>query len=418
MTSDTQSGALNGRDPTVKNVMVLAASLALANSGGSLVMTVTALAGAMLATGRGDFSLLGVTVPYAALATLALTMQFVGTMSATIPASLLMGRVGRRIGFTIGQCFGITGSLISTYAIFQNNFWLFVLGGFTLGVHNAFWGFYRFAAADTASPAFKPKAISFVMAGPVFAAIVGPEIAKHSIDFFAPVMFAGAYLAITGLSLTAMILLQFIEIPPPKRKLKGESGRPLPVIMRQPKFIVSVLSAMIAYAMMSLVMTATPLAIVACGFSFSDSAFVIQWHVLGMFLPSFFTGILIARFGALTIIKLGVLLNLGCVAAAMSGVELANFWAALVMLGMGWNFMFVGGTSLLTEAYRPEEKEKVQAINDFCVFSLVALASLGAGAIHFALGWNAVTLTVVAPMLIAFFAALWLRLSEGKRKAA
>lgn len=414
MTSNAEANSLKGRDPTVRNVVLLAGALALSNSGASLTMTVTALAGAMLAMGKGMLELPGFSVPYAALATLGLTVQFFGTMSATIPASLLMGRIGRRAGFTIGQCFGITGGLLGAYALFQNDFWLFVLAGYVIGIHNAFWGFYRFAAADTASPSFKPKAISFVMAGPVLAAILGPEIAKRTADLFEPILFAGAYASISVLSVLAMMVLQFIQIPTPQRRKKGESGRPLSVIMRQPKFIVAVMSAMIGYAVMSLVMTATPLAIIACGYEFSDSAFVIQWHVLGMFLPSFVTGILIARFGALSVIKVGALLNLTCVAVAMSGVELANFWFALVLLGVGWNFMFVGGTSLLTETYRPEEKEKVQAINDFCVFVLVALSSLGAGAVHFALGWNAVTLTTVVPVLLAFIAALWLRLAERK----
>lgn len=415
MTADTHSGETGEaprRDPTVKNVVLLALSSALSMTGGSLVMTVTALTGAMLATGRGDLTLLGLALPYAALSTLALTAQFVGTMASTIPASLMMRRTGRRLGFTIGQSIGIAGAALSVHAIFQNDFWLFVAGGFVLGMHNAFWQYYRFAAADTASPAFKPKAISFVMAGPVLAAILGPELAKRSIDIFDPILFAGAYAVIGVLCVATIAVLQFIEIPKPPRRSFADTGRPLGIIARQPRFIVAILSAMIGYAMMSLVMTATPLAIVACGFDFNDSAFVIQWHALGMFLPSFFTGILIARFGALSVIKAGVLLNLGCVGFALSGVALAQFWAALVLLGVGWNFMFVGGTALLTETYRPEEKEKVQAMNDFCVFTLVAISSLSAGALHYLLGWAAVNLAIVLPMLLAFAAALWLRFSD------
>lgn len=418
MTVEAESRTPLRRDPTVKNVVLLAASMALSMTGGSLVMTVTALTGAMLTAGLGEVSLLGVALPYAALSTLALTAQFLGTMTTTIPASLLMRYTGRRLGFTIGQTIGIGGAALSAYAIFENAFWLFVAGGFVLGMHNAFWQYYRFAAADTASPAFKPKAISFVMAGPVLAAILGPELAKQSIDIFQPVLFAGAYASIGVLCLVTIAVLQFIEIPKPPRRAFADSGRPLAVIARQPRFVVAILSAMIGYAMMSLVMTATPLAIVACGFDFNDSAFVIQWHALGMFLPSFFTGILIARFGALSVIKAGVLLNLGCVAFALSGVALAQFWAALVLLGVGWNFMFVGGTALLTETYRPEEKEKVQAMNDFCVFTLVAISSLSAGALHYLLGWTAVNLAIVLPMLLAFAAALWLRFSEKAKAAA
>ena len=395
---------IKGGDPTRRNVMLLSAGLALSMSGGSLVMTVTALTGTMLA-------------PRPELATLPLTVQFILTMATTIPASLLMRRVGRRVGFSVGQSIGVIGALVSCYAIFDQNFWMFVAGGGLIGSHNAFWQYYRFAAADTASADFKSRAISYVMAGGVIAAFLGPELAKHSRDLFAPIMFAGPYAVLAVLSLCTISLLQFIRIPELTVEERKDSGRPLIVIARQPAFIVAVLSAMLGYAVMSLVMTATPLAMAASDHGFADTAFVIQWHVLGMTVPSFFTGHLIRRFGVLTVIKTGALLNLGTVVVGVSGVDVKEFFLALVLLGVGWNFMFVGGTTLLTETYAPAERNKAQALNDFLVFGLVSVGSLASGAIQNLLGWDAINVTVIAPMLIAFLAALWLRLFNGRNNA-
>ncbi|MBL6955050.1 MAG: MFS transporter [Alphaproteobacteria bacterium] len=388
-----------------RNVTLLSAGLALSMSGGILVMTVTALTGTMLA-------------PSPELATLPLTVQFIMTMATTIPASLFMRRVGRRVGFSVGQIIGVIGALVSCYAIFEHNFWLFVVGGGLIGSHNAFWQYYRFAAADTASADFKSRAISYVMAGGVVAAILGPELARYSRDLFEPIMFAGPYAVLAALSLCTLLLLQFIRIPGLTVEERKDSGRPLRVIARQPAFIVAVLSAMLGYAVMSFVMTATPLAMAACDHGFGDTAFVIQWHALGMTVPSFFTGHLIRRFGVLTIIKIGALLNLGTVIVGLSGIDVTEFFLALLFLGVGWNFMFVGGTTLLTEAYTPAERNKVQALNDFLVFGLVSVASLGAGAIQNLWGWEAINMMVIVPTLIAFLAALWLRLFNGRNKAA
>ncbi len=388
-----------------RNVTLLSGGLALSMSGGILVMTVTALTGTMLA-------------PSPELATLPLTVQFIMTMATTIPASLFMRRVGRRVGFSVGQIIGVIGALVSCYAIFEHNFWLFVVGGGLIGSHNAFWQYYRFAAADTASADFKSRAISYVMAGGVVAAILGPELARYSRDLFEPIMFAGPYAVLAALSLCTLLLLQFIRIPGLTVEERKDSGRPLSVIARQPAFIVAVLSAMLGYAVMSFVMTATPLAMAACDHGFGDTAFVIQWHALGMTVPSFFTGHLIRRFGVLTIIKIGALLNLGTVIVGLSGIDVTEFFLALLFLGVGWNFMFVGGTTLLTEAYTPAERNKVQALNDFLVFGLVSVASLGAGAIQNLWGWEAINMMVIVPTLIAFLAALWLRLFNGRNKAA
>ena len=405
-------------DPTKRNVLLLCGALALSNTGGSLVMTVTALAGAYLA--RPDVTywlpLLG-EFDEKALSTLALSMQFVGTMAAAPLAALLMGRIGRRLGFTFGQMIGIAAAAVSAYALFQQNFWLFVVGGSLLGVHNSFWQQYRFAVADTASPEFKAKAISYVMIGPIVAGIFGPEIAKHTRDILEPVLFAGAYVAIAALSCLTIAVLQFIRIPTPPRPKPGDDrGRPLIQIAMDPKFMIAVLSGMVGYSTMSFMMTATPLAMIDCGHLFEDAAFVIQGHVLAMFAPSFVTGSLIRRFGATRIILTGALLYLASVAINMTGIELIQFFSALVLVGVAWNFMFVGGTTLLTDAYRPEEKARAQGLNDFMVFGSVALGSLMSGAIQQAYGWQIVSLTILGPVTVAALCVLFLH-GHIKRRA-
>ena len=380
-----------------RNVLVLSVCQALSNTGTSLIMTVSSLVGLMLADD-------------ASLATLPLAIQFTITTLTTIPASLLMGKIGRKAGFTFGQFIGICGASLAVYAIYERDFWLFVVASGMLGSHNAFWQYYRFAAADTASADYKARAISYVMAGGVFAAIVGPQIAKWGENAFAPVLFVGGYVVIIGLSMATILLLQGISIPKPVSVGISVQGRPLGEIMRQPVFIVAVISAMLGYAVMILIMTATPIAMKICGFAFTDSATIIQWHALAMFTPSFFTGRLIRKFGVLNIIIIGTLLNAGAMAVNLAGIDFSNFWGGLVLLGLGWNFMFVGGTTLLTDAYKPEEKSKVQAANDFIVFGAVAIASFSSGALLDKFGWFAVNATVTLPMCIGFAAVVWYRL--------
>lgn len=385
---------------TRRNVSLLAVAQALSMTGSALVATVSALVGAYLAE---DKSLS--TLPYA--------MQFVGTMATTIPASLFMGRFGRRVGFTLGQLIGMSGAALAAWAIFIGDFWLFAAAGLLIGAHNAFWQYYRFAAAEAADADFRPRAISYVLAAGVVAAVAGPEIAKHSRSLFEPVLFAGSYVAIIGLLAAAIVIIQFLDIPNPPRRPKGaKSGRPLSEIARNPVFIVAVLSAMIGYAVMSLVMTATPLAMASCGFAFTDTAFIIQSHALAMYAPNFFTGNLIRRFGCARIILTGAILNGVCMAVNLGGVDIVNFWVGLVALGLGWNFMFVAGTTLLTETYAPEERSKVQATNDFLVFGLVATASYGSGKLQHLIGWDAVNAVMALPVLIAFSAAVWLYLKQ------
>ncbi len=396
MSATAPATAPAGGEPSAarRNVLVLATCQALSMSGQSILLTVAALAGQMLAADKS-------------LATLPLATQFTATMLSTIPASLLMGRIGRRAGFTLGQIFGIAGASLATFAVYAGNFPLLVAAAVLLGVHVAFWQYFRFAAAEATSEEMRSRAISYVLTGGLVAAFIGPQLARLTREALSPYTFAGSYAAIVALSFLTIALLQLVRIPvPAKPKLGG--GRPMAEIARQPTFLVAVLAGMFGYASMTLVMTATPLAMVACGLPFSDAAFVIQWHLVGMFAPGFVTGHLIRRFGVLSVIIAGTLLVSLCMGVNIAGVELANFWLALLVLGIGWNFMFIGGTTLLTEAARPEERAKVQAINDFSVFSMVAVAGFSSGALQHAIGWQAVNAAVALPMLIAFAAAAWL----------
>ncbi len=388
-----------------RNTLILSASQALYGSAATIVFTLGSLVGQMLADNK-------------ALATLPITMFVLGSMMTTYPASLYMRRVGRRRGFQLGAASGALAGLLAVTGIVLGNFWLFcaaMLGG---GVYQAFSGYYRFAAADSASEAFRPKAISWVLAGGVVAAIAGPKIAVLSKDLLLPYSFAGAFLALFALAAMAIMLLSFLAVPGPVADQLDKPGRPLSEIIRQPRFIVAVSAAMVSYALMNLVMTATPLAMVACGLGVSDAAFVIQWHVLAMFVPSFFTGHLITRFGASWIVVTGLALLAGAGLVALTGVDLNRFWFALVLLGLGWNFGFVGATTMVTSCYRPEEKAKVQGINDLLVFGSVALASLTSGYLFQTSGWQAVNYTVFPFVALALALIAWLAWHERRHGAA
>ena len=392
--------AIPRHDPTVRNVVLLAICHALAMSASAMTITMAALAGHLLAEDKG-------------MATLPLAFQFLATMVVTIPTSLLMERIGRRAGFSLGAVCGIAAGLIAARGIFIDDFALFCLGSALFGVASAFAYFYRFAAADTASEAFKSKAISLVMAGGLVAAFLGPQLAVWTRELFAPVLFAGGYMAIAALAGLALLILQFIAIPKPSVAVRRNAGRPLLEIIRQRKFLVAVLAAITGYGGMNIVMTATPLAMMACNHPFESAALVIQWHAVGMFAPAFFTGHLIQRFGCERIIAIGGLLILGCVGVNLSGVAVWQFWLALFLLGIGWSFMFIGGTTLLTEVYRTEERAKIQGLNDLLVFGSVAVTAWSSGQIFDALGWQAVNLSLLLPVVLALGLALWL----GRRRA-
>ncbi|MDF1790650.1 MAG: MFS transporter [Thalassobaculaceae bacterium] len=382
------------RDPSVKNVTLLAICQALSMSGMIMNMTVTALAGKDLA-------------PDAAVATLPLALQFTATMLTTMPASLYMRQVGRRLGFATGVLIGVTGAVLGVAAIFSHSFVLFCVASMMIGSFQGFAVLYRYAAADTATDAFRPRAISLVLAGGVVAALVGPELAKLSFDWFAPILFAGTFVAIAVVQVLSLLFLAFVEIPRPTAAERSNSGRPLSEIVRQPVFLVAVFGAMIGYGSMTFVMTATPLAMIDCGFAFQDAAFVVQWHAVGMFAPSFFTGSLINRFGVIRIMLIGVAAYLACVVINLSGIEMLQFFSSLVLLGIGWNFLFIGGTTLLTESYRPEERAKVQGLGDFLVFSMSTLAAFSSGAINHAFGWQAVNLGVLPLAAAVGIALIW-----------
>ena len=349
------------------------------------------------------------------LATLPIGIQFVMTMVATVPASLLMKRIGRRDGFTVGAVIGLAGALFAFWAIMDGSFTLFCVGLALIGGANGFAQYYRFAAADAASEAFKSRAISLVLAGGVIASL-GPLMADWSRDFFAPIAFAGVFAAVAALYVVTLAVLRFITIPPPDAEERSGAGRPLLTIMRQPAFVIAVLGSLVGFAMMSLLMTATPLAMKFCGFGFSDSAQTIQWHVLGMFAPAFVTGHLIKRFGTMRIMACGALLIGLCAAVNIQGIALINFHLALVLLGVGWNFLFTGGTTLVTELHSPAEKAKTQAAHDFTVFTGVAAAALLSGALHEAVGWQTMNYAVLPFLALVLAGLAWLGLS-GRRAA-
>jgi MFS family permease len=384
-----------------RNVFILSLCMALSNSAVTLQVTLGGLVGHILATDK-------------AFATLPVTFVVGGTALATIPASMLMRRYGRKLGFMLGCLVAIIGSLTAALGVYSADFWLFCLGAFIFGGSSAFVQLYRFAAADIAPNEMKSRAISWVMIGGLVSAFLGPEIAKHTRELLTPYLFLASYLAAAALPVLVLAILTTVTIPPPTVSELREEGRPLPEIIRQPAFLVAALAGMFGYGVMNLLMTATPLAMQLCEHPFAAAATVIQWHVFGMFFPSFFTGSLIARYGALRIIVIGALLNLICIAVALSGIAVMNFQLALLLLGIGWNFMYIGGTALLTEVYRPSERNKTQALNDFLVFGTVALASLGSGKMLYHWGWDFVPLSALPFILIAGTAALWLFLQRRR----
>ena len=376
-----------------RNVLLLAACQAMLMTGGALLIATSALVGFRLATDK-------------ALATLPLAMQMLASMLTTIPASLLMQRYGRRAGFLLGSTIGISGAGLATYAIVSSSFMLFVLGAALSGMFAGFGNYYRFAAADVATADYRSTAISYVMAGGVIAAFIGPNLA-HWTSAWLAAPFAGSYLALAAILLLSFATQLFLDIPRPAHETIG-SGRTLGAIARQPVFVVAAIGGMLGYGIMALVMTATPLAMHDHHYVFGDTAFVIKWHVLGMFAPSFFTGHLIRRFGVLQVMLAGSLLSAVCIGVNLTGTSLSHFWLALFLLGVGWNFLFIGATTLLTETYAPEEKAKTQALNDFMVFSTVTVAVLSAGSLQHHLGWRAVNYGVMPLIAVTMIAVVWL----------
>ena len=373
-------------------MLLLAGSQALMLSAIVLSMSLAAILGSLLA-------------PDKSLATLPVAAMVVGTAIASLPAAMLMRRWGRRMGFLMGAGLGVAGSMLASYALWQQSFELFVLGHLLLGSYQGFANYYRFAAAEAVDPAHTTRAISWVVAGGVVAAFVGPQLGQWGRDWFVSGSFVGSYLAQAVLSVMALGLLSQVRLKPVAAVAAG-TARSVWELLSQPLLLTSILGAAVGYSVMIMVMTATPLAMLGCGLPGQSVTPVIQWHVVGMFAPSFFTGNLIKRYGAPRIMQIGFALLLGHVAVALSGLEVLHFASALVLLGVGWNFAFVGGTALLTQTYRPAEQLKVQAINEFLVFGLVAASTLSAGWLYDRYGWATLNLAVVPFLVLALLASV------------
>ncbi|RPI46207.1 MAG: MFS transporter [Betaproteobacteria bacterium] len=378
-----------------RNVLVLSGCQATLQITGATMISVTGLAGYALAVDK-------------ALATVPLTSYVLGSALTTIPASLLMRSVGRRAGFQSGTAVGVLGSAVCSYAIVAASFWLLCLGMFLMGIYTAFGKYYRFAAADAAQESFRAKAISLTLAGGLVGGIVGPELTKYTRTAVVDYTYLGAYISLGIVCLLAMLILSRLDIPKLSEHELQHSGRPLGAIMRQPVFIVAAMSSMLSYGIMNLMMTSTPLAMRAHEHHFNDAAFVLQWHMIGMYAPSFFTGSLIQRFGVLNVIFAGIVLLFVCVVSALAGTMILNFWLAMFLLGVGWNFMYVGGSALLTECHTPAERAKTQAANDFMVFATMAVSSMSSGLLLNKSGWQAVNYGSIPFLLLATSATCWL----------
>jgi predicted MFS family arabinose efflux permease len=390
---------------TRRNVILLAACQALFMTTTSAMITSIALVGFTLAEDK-------------VLSTIPVAFQFGATMAMAIPASLYMKRVGRQLGFITGSLIGAGGGVVATLAVLYGDFWLFCIGCLIIGGHNGFAQYFRFAAADVADVTYRSRAISLVLAGGVVASVTGPTLAQFTSDLFDPVLYAGTFAAVVAVYLSIMIVMLFVRIPTPTALERSGSGRPIGEIMRQPKVVVAVLGSVVGYLVMSFLMTVTPLAMAECNFSFADSAMVIQFHILGMFAPSFITGHLINRYGVTNVMLAGALMEVGCVAINISGVGFANFAVALTLVGVGWNFLFIGGTTLLTECYTPAEKAKTQGVNDFCVWGAVTIGALLSGASNHAFGWTVINYGVAPLILLALAGILWLKLKAAQAPAA
>ncbi|HZN85621.1 MAG TPA: MFS transporter [Burkholderiales bacterium] len=388
---------------TRRNVGLLAACQALLLSNNATLIAINGLAGFALA-------------PNAALATLPVTCWVVGGAIATMPASLHMKRVGRQRGLTLGMAWGIAGALLCAAAVWQQGFWLLCFGTLVFGVFNAYGQYYRFVAADVAGPGFKSTAISLVLAGGLVGGILGPGLSRATVDLLEP-RYSGAYLGLIAFSALSMLLLRFIRVPAPDARVQAAAGRPLAEIAAQPKFIVAVLSGAISYGVMNFLMTSTPIAMGICGHPYGDAAFVISSHVIAMFAPSFVTGSLIKRFGVLQVMFTGALLNFAAIGVALSGIAVAQFWWSLVLLGVGWNFLYVGGTALLTETYRPEEMAKAQGANEQAIFVMMAISSFTSGLTVTAAGWERVNLYALPMVAAVALAILWYGITQRSRAA-
>jgi len=379
-----------------RNALVLAAAQALAGGNNTVIVSTSSIIGSILAPDKG-------------LATLPITFMVFGMWAGTLPVGALARRYGRRFALQTGSVFGIASGLISYFAVMHGSFWILLAGTFCGGLYAAAHQSYRFAAADTASERFRAKAVSWVLAGGIFAAVLGPQLVIWTKDILSPHLFAASFLGQSACALLAAAVLQFVRIPHIKPQAHHET-RPLGDIIRQPRFVVAAACGMAAYAMMNMVMTSAPLAMVGCGHSVTDATLGIQWHVLAMYGPSFFTGGLIARYGVERITSIGLGLIVLTAIVAITGVTVAHFWSALVLLGVGWNFAFIGATTLVTQCHRPEERTRVQSFNDFLVFGAMAVSSFSSGQLLETVGWAAINEVVIPGVIVVFALLMWVRM--------
>jgi MFS family permease len=377
-----------------RNAMVLAVAQALAGGNNTVIVSTASIVGAVLAPDKG-------------LATLPITCMVLGMWVGTLPVGWLARRFGRRFALQSGSVFGILSGLISCTAVMQGLFWLLLLGTFCGGLYAAAHQSYRFAAADTASEAYRPKVVSWVLAGGVFAALIGPQIVIFTKDLLPPHLFAASYLGQSICALVAAGVLTLVKVPPISAG-RVERARPLPEIVRSPRFVVAVACGVASYSMMNMVMTSAPLAMVGCGHSVTDATLGIQWHVLAMYAPSFLTGNLIARFGVESITGIGLALIALTAVVGISGITVAHFWGGLVLLGVGWNLSFIGATTMVTQCHRPEERNKVQAFNDFLIFGSMAISSFSSGQLLAHFGWQSVNEVIFPTIFIAGALLAWM----------
>jgi MFS family permease len=376
-------------------------------------LLLTNAAGLITMNGLVGFELTGTK----ALATLGVTTYVLGSAIATMPASLWMARVGRRTGFMAGALINVGGCGLAAFAILQHSFVVYCIATAVIGIYNAIGLQYRFAAAEVAAPADKARAISLVLAGGIVGGFVGPQSARWAMDLF-PVQFLGSYLILAAYAVIALAVQSRVHVPAPSIEEGAGGGRPLRLILRQPTFIVAALAGGLGYGLMNLLMTATPIAMSFCEHPFAAAAFVIEWHVVAMYAPGFFTGSLIRRFGVLNVILAGVVLVAACTVVALNGTTVAHFVVALALVGVGWNFMYTGGTTLLTECYAPAEKARTQGANDFIVFAIMVVSSLASGAMVSSVGWEAMNRAVLPFLALIAAAVFWLALRRRGRPAA
>ena len=387
-----------------RNAMILAVAQALAGGNNVVMIATGAIVGAMLAPDRS-------------LATVPVSIYVVGMWMGALPRGWIARHYGRQVSFFVGTGFGVLAGLFNCAAVVTASFTLLCIGAVCTGLYAAVHQSYRFAAADTASDKFRPNAISWVMVGGIFAGLVGSQLVIFTKDLWQPYLFAGSFIAQAAVALVSAAVLAMVKIPMPPAHVMANPGRPISEIARQPRFIAAVACGVASYSMMNMVMTSAPLAMVDCNHSVNEAALGIQWHLLGMFVPSLFTGSLILRFGVERIVGLGLVLIMVSAVISISGISLWHFWIGLTLLGVGWNFAFVGATTMVTQCHRPEERNKVQSLNDFLVFGSMAIGSFSSGALLVNFGWAMVNNLVFPVILAAAVLLIWQVLRPRPRAA-